>query len=81
MEPAAESMELVPKDSPNDKDRSAESQDLPSVPLNKRLREKIAAVKWREFLTTSIIVVDLFLLYMSISQIGVFFPTEVSVHG
>ena len=39
---------------------------------------KIASVRWKEMITASIIVLDLFLLYASISLIGVFFPTEVS---
>ena len=39
---------------------------------------RIASVRWKEMITASIIVLDLFLLYASISLIGVFFPTEVS---
>ena len=43
-----------------------------------RIRRKIVTVRWRELITASIIVLDLFLLNASISLIGVFFPTEVS---
>ena len=55
-------------------DTNNEAQPLP---LNERIRQKIATVRWKELITTAIIVVDLFLLYASISLIGVFFPAEV----
>ena len=48
-----------------------------SLPLNERMRQKIATVRWKELVTTTIIILDLFLLYASISLIGVFFPAEV----
>ena len=49
-----------------------------SLPLKERVRQKITTVRWKELVTTAIIVLDLFLLYASISLIGVFFPAEVS---
>ena len=42
------------------------------------IRRRVASVRWRAMITAAIIVLDLFLLYASISLIGVFFPTEVS---
>ena len=48
------------------------------LPLKERIRQKITTVRWKELVTTAIIVMDLFLLYASISLIGVFFSAEVS---
>ena len=53
-------------------------QPAPRNTLHRRIWRKIVTVRWRELITASIIVLDLFLLYASISLIGVFFPTEVS---
>lgn len=72
----AESTELVPNGDKKDKDHSTPGVAQPA--LYQRVWRKIAAVRWREMVTASIIVIDLFLLYASISLIGVFFPTEVS---
>lgn len=76
-------MSIVPHDEMR---QATESNDLILVterdsnhktPLNERIRKNIAIVRWKEVVTTAIIVVDLFLLYVSISLIGVFFPAEV----
>ena len=48
-----------------------------SLALKERIGQKIAKVKWKEIVTTAIVVVCLFLLYASISLIGAFFPAEV----
>ena len=75
----AESTELEPicngrKDGESGDEPPARAQPK----LHQRLWRNIAAVRWRELVTASIIVLDLFLLCASISLIGVFFPTEVS---
>lgn len=54
------------------------NEEVQSLPLKERIRQKIATVRWKALVTTAIIVVDLFLLYASISLIGVFFSAEVS---
>ena len=71
-------------------EKSAEVIPLSEVPdqsvpphsaLHRRIWRKIATVRWREMITASIIVLDLFLLYASILLIGVFFPAEVRISG
>ena len=56
-------------------------QQSPSESPNSKLPEKPASHcqtwRWREMITAAFIVVDYFLLYSSISLIGVFFPAEV----
>ena len=73
----AESTELVPVNERKDRDQSASAKRA-QPKLHRRIWRKIASVRWREVVTASIIVMDMFLLSASISLIGVFFPTEVS---
>lgn len=75
---AAESTELVPINERKDGDRSASAPSAQRPKLHRRIWRKIAAMRWKEIVTGSIIVMDMFLLCASISLIGVFFPTEVS---
>ena len=49
-----------------------------SLPLRKRIAQKIATVRWNVFFTTATMLLDYFLLNASISLIAVFFPAEVS---
>ena len=72
----AESTELVPVNERKDRDQSASARAQPK--LHRRIWRKIAAVRWRDVVTASIIVMDMFLLSASVSLIGVFFPSEVS---
>ena len=73
----AESTELVPANERKDRDQSASAQRA-QPKLHRRIWRKIAAMRWRETVTASIIVMNMFLLCASISLIGVFFPAEVS---
>lgn len=68
----AESTELTSINDEKDRDSSQ------SRTTNREIWRKIAAVRWREIVIASIIVMDLFLLNASISLIGVFFPNKVS---
>ena len=54
-------------------------QQSSSELVNPKLPPKSATQtwRWREMITAAFIVVDYFLLYSSISLIGVFFPAEV----
>ena len=56
-------------------------QQSPSEPANPKLPSKLAQQtwRWREMVTVAFIVIDYFLLYSSISLIGVFFPAEVCI--
>lgn len=67
---AKKSLTKVTDDTDNDSSN-------PPLLLSKRIREKIAAVRWRAFITTTIIFLGYFLLNASISLIGVFYPAEV----
>ena len=55
-----------------------DQQSLPESP-NTKLPKKPASHpwRWREMITAAFIVIDYFLLYSSMSLIGVFFPAEV----
>ena len=81
---AAESTELLPlpiNDGKKDGDQSASTTDLEptasQAKLQQRIWRRVVAVRWREIVTASIIMMNLFLIYASISLIGIFFPTEV----
>ena len=53
-------------------------QQSPSESSNSKFPKKAASpLRWKELITAAFIVVDYFLLYSSISLIGVFFPAEV----
>lgn len=57
------------------------NQQSPNESENVQSPERAASLcqrwRWREMTTAAFIVVDYFLLYSSISLIGVFFPAEV----
>ena len=82
----AESTELQPlpvNDRRKDEDQSASSTtELEPIAssqakLQQGIWRRIVAMRWREIVTASIIMMNMFLICASISLIGIFFPTEV----
>lgn len=61
------------------------NQQSPDESENVQSPERAASLcqnwRWREMITAAFIVVDYFLLYSSISLIGVFFPAEVCLYN
>ena len=85
---AAESTELQPlpvNDGKKDGDQSSSSTtELEPIAssqakLHQGIWRRIVAMRWREIVTASIIMMNLFLICASISLIGIFFPTEVRI--
>ena len=84
---AAESTELQPlsvNDGKKDGDQSSSSTtELEPIASQAKLQQgiwrRIVAMRWREIVTASIIMMNLFLICASISLIGIFFPTEVRI--